>query len=388
MEIVARTLAGLEKELAKEITEIGGIVESIDRRAVVFQGNKEIVYKANLWSRLAIDILIPISEFTIKDEEDLYYKVKKIKWNQYLSAKGTFSITPVIHSNLIKNSHFATLKTKDAIADYFREKYGNRPNIEKKFPDLKITLRISEKKCTVLLNSSGDPLFKRGYRKTTGEAPINEVLAAGIIALSGWKINQTFVDPMCGSGTFLIEAGMKAMNIPPGFYRKRFGFQNWPDFDRNIWQNLKEEAQNKIQSNPVTIHGYDKDFNMIRLVRKSINDIPELASKIRVEQADFFNLEPNARFETGFLFCNPPYDKRIAIKNDIEFYSNIGNALKHYWENWQAWIISSNISAIKRIGLKPAHKYKLFNGGDESILVGIEMYSGSKKGKINHQKFA
>lgn len=385
MKIVARTLAGLEKELAKEITEIGGIVESIDRRAVVFQGDKEVLYKANMWCRLAIDILIPISSFSIKDEEDLYQKVKKIKWNQYLSSKGTFSITPVIHSSLINNSHFATLKTKDAIVDYFRDIYGNRPNIEKKFPDLKITLRISEKKCNILLNSSGDPLFKRGYRKTTGEAPINEVLAAGIIALSDWKTDQTFIDPMCGSGTFLIEAGMKAMNIAPSYYRRKFGFEKWPDFDRNLWENIKNEAARKIVHNPVTIQGYDKDFAVIKLARKNLNALPELAGKIRIEQADFFKLEANKRFSPGVLFCNPPYDKRIELKNDIEFYNEIGNSLKHFWQNWSAWIISSNLGAIKRIGLKPSKKIKLFNGGDESSLVNIKMYHGSKKND-NHSR--
>lgn len=381
MKIVARTLAGLEKELAKEITEIGGIVESIDRRAVVFQGDKEIVYKSNLWSRLAIDILLPISEFSIKDENDLYSKVKQIKWNQFLSANGTFSITPVIHSNLIKNSHFATLKTKDAVVDYFRDKYGSRPNIEKKYPDLKITLRISEKKCTILLNSSGDPLFKRGYRKTTGEAPINEILAAGIIALSSWDEKQPFIDPMCGSGTFLIEAGMKALAIAPGYYRKKFGFEKWPDFDRNLWQNTKAEAQKRIKNIPLSIQGYDQDFNIVRLARKNLNSLPELASKIRIEQADFFNLTPNKRLKSGYLFFNPPYDKRIALTNDTEFYNNIGSSLKHNWQNWQAWIISSNLSAMKHIGLKPSQKFKLYNGGDESLLVNIKMYSGSKKPK-------
>ena len=383
MKIVARTLAGLEEILAEEIKEIGGEDVEIFNRAIEYKGDMTLLYKSNLWLRSAIDVLLPLSKFTANNEEDLYAKVQKINWSNYITSEKTFSITPIVHSSVFTHSHYASLKVKDAIVDQLREKKGRRPNVNTENPDVKIMLRISENKCSILLNSSGDSLFKRGYRVYGGEAPINEVLAAGIIGLSGWDTKTPFVDPMCGSGTFVIEAAMKAKNIAPGILRENFGFMNWLDYREDIWEGLSYEAKFAIKETKTPIYAYDKSRQIIRTAEMNSDSIKELNGVIQFQMQDFFKSEKPT--EEGIIITNPPYEIRIKTNNIEQFYEIIGNTLKHKWTGYDAWIISSNLQAIKRLGLKPKKKIPLFNAQLESKLVHLPLYAGSKKVKTEDE---
>ena len=258
----------------------------------------------------------------------------------------------------------------------FREKTNDRPDVDKYDPDLKIVIRISENKCSILLNSSGTPLFKRGYRKTTGDAPINEILAAGMVQLSEWDGKTPFIDPMCGSGTLCIEAGMKSLNIAPGILRDDFAFQKWRDFDVELWDMLYFEAKDAIKTSDVKIYGYDISEQTVRIAKNNMSSFRELRKNITFDQADFFSLEKPV--ENGIIITNPPYDKRIKLQDDVAFYSDMGTRLKHFWEGYDAWIISSNLSALKRIGLRPNRNIILYNGPDESKLVHLPLYRGKK----------
>ncbi len=377
MKIVARTLAGLEEVLAEEIKQIGGNDVEIFNRAVEYKGDVRLLYKSNLWLRTAIDVLLPLSKFQANNEEELYNKVQKINWSNYITSEKTFSINPIVHSSIFTHSHYASLKVKDAIVDQLREKKGRRPNIDTENPDVKIMLRISENKCSLLLNSSGESLFKRGYRTYGGVAPINEVLAAGIIGISEWDTRTPFVDPMCGSGTFAIEAAMKAKNIAPGYIREEFGFMNWLDYRADIWEGLKYEAQFEIQELKTPIYAFDKSRQTVRTAEMNANSIEELNGAIHFEMKDFFKNEKPT--EEGIIITNPPYEVRLKTNNIEQFYELIGNNLKHKWTGYDAWIISSNLDAIKRLGLKPKKKIALMNAQLESKLVHLPLYAGSKK---------
>ncbi len=377
MNLVARTYAGLEGVLADELKSIGAENINIVKRAVEFTGDRSVMYSANLWLRTAIDVLVPIHNFKARTPEELYKGVQQIDWSQYFNERNTFSLTPIVHSSHFTHSQYAMLKAKDAIVDQFRDRSGNRPDIDRNEPDIRIVLRISEHKCSVLLNSSGDSLFKRGYKKEIGDAPINEVLAAGILALSEWDGNTPFVDPMCGSGTFLIEAAMKALNIAPGILRSGFGFEKWMDFDSELWERIFFEAKSKIEKKRVKIKGFDTSNQMVRIAKNNLASFRELRNLIKIEQADFFTL--NKPYDEGIVMTNPPYDKRIKLQDDVSFYSDLGSRLKHHWTGYDAWIISSNLSAIKRVGLKPKRKFTLFNGPDEARLIHLPLYDGSKR---------
>ncbi|MCT4581400.1 MAG: THUMP domain-containing protein [Flavobacteriales bacterium] len=377
MKIVARTLAGLEEVLAEEIKQIGGKEIEIFNRAVEYKGDVRLLYKSNLWLRTAIDVLLPLSKFQANNEEELYEKVQKINWSNYITSEKTFSINPIVHSSIFTHSHYASLKVKDAIVDQLREKKGRRPNIDTENPDVKIMLRISENKCSLLLNSSGEPLFKRGYRTYGGVAPINEVLAAGIIGISEWDTQTPFIDPMCGSGTFAIEAAMKAKNIAPGYIREAFGFMNWLDYREDIWEGLKYEAQFEIKDQKAPIYAFDKSRQTIRTAEMNANSIEALNNAIQFEMKDFFKNEKPT--EEGIIVTNPPYEVRLKTNNIEQFYELIGNNLKHKWTGYDAWIISSNLNAIKRLGLKPKKKVSLLNAQLESKLVHLPLYAGSKK---------
>ena len=378
MKIVARTYAGFEEILQSEILKITNIVAVIERRAVSFEGSKSDVYKVNLWSRFAIDVLIPIQSFRAYDEEDLYKNSYQINWNDYLSVDQTLSISSIVHSRFFNHSKYAALKVKDAIVDYFKKQTGKRPNIDREDPDISLVVRISDKNVTLLLNTSGQPLFKRGYRTKSVEAPINEILAAGIIEISRWDSKTAFIDPMCGSGTFLCEAVMKANNIAPGLLRKTFCFEKANDFDAEIWGKIKEKAKNSIISSKTSIYGYDINSKSISY---SLNNIKNIQAEYDVilECSDFFNLQKPT--EKGVLVLNPPYDIRMKNQDIINFYANIGTRLKHFWENYDAWILSGNTHAIKNLGLRPKHKRTLFNGPLECKLIHLPIYKGSLKAK-------
>ena len=378
MKIAIRTYAGLEEILQAEIHSITGKNASIQKRAVSIEGNMEDVYKINLWSRFSIDVLVHLHSFKASHENILYKYAHQIEWEKYMTKDQTFSISSIVHSRFFTHSQYVALKIKDALVDRFRKIDGSRPDVDKNEPDMQFVVRISDDKVNILWNTSGTPLFKRGYRKLTGEAPLNEVVAASILEFSGWDQSIPLIDPMCGSGTFVAEAIMKSYNIAPGILRNRFGFEKSNEHDPEIWDSLKEKAKNNICQSSAIIYGYDISLAAVSMTKENIKMF-DPSDKIKIEQSDYFNLfKPE---EEGMLIMNPPYDQRLKNDHINELYNNIGSRLKHFWENYNAWILSGNLQAIKHIGLKPKRKKTLFNGPLECKLIYIPIYKGSLKKK-------
>lgn len=377
--MTAITLKGLEAVLAKELTSLGAKEVKEGIRNVSFKGDKGFLYKANMGLRTAIRILKPIKKYRIYDEEDLYESLQKIKWEQYLDVSGTFAISAVVNSkNFTSNSHYISLKSKDAIADYYRHKYSKRPNVDLKYPDLKIHVHIQNDWCTVSLDSSGDSLHKRGYRSATNIAPINEVLAAGLVLLSGYTGDENFIDPMCGSGTILIEAAMIANNIPANINRKHFSFENWKDYDEDLYYIIQDSLLKKIRNSHFKIMGFDKAPSAIKKAKQNVINA-NLEEFIGVHHVNFFNSTKEVFGNTTILF-NPPYGERLNI-DVTEFYKKIGDTLKHNYTNSTAWIITSDIDALKHVGLRTSKRIPLKNGDLDCRFVKYELYEGSKKSK-------
>lgn len=377
-DFTAKTFYGLEHVLANELKSLGAENIKIGNRAVNFSGDKEMMYKANFHSRTAINILKPIVTFTANNEDELYKRVQEVDWTLHLTKKQTFAVEPTIYSELFRHSLYAALKTKDAIVDQFRAKTGKRPFVDVENPQVRLNLHISDNECTISLNSSGEPLFKRGYRVATSDAPLNEVLAAGMIALSGWERKQNFIDFMCGSGTLLIEAALIANNIPPGIFRKQFGFENWPDFDQDLFEKITSEDEMEIHdtSENGLIMGCDIASKAISMAKSNIKSA-SLHNLIDLEVSNFVDYDPDV--ESGVVMCNPPYGERIQKENINEFYKEIGNVLKRKYNNFDAWIISSNLDAMKLISLHPSKKIKMMNASLECTFNKYSIYEGSLK---------
>ncbi len=374
--IVAKTFAGLEKVLAKEIEGVGGSNLRVLQRAIEFDGNTEVLYKANYLCRSAIRFIKPIATFTAENENVLYEEVKKINWSKYLDVSSTFSIDGHTSYSNITHSKYLALKSKDAIVDQFREETGKRPSIEKFNPDLRINVRIFKNNCTVSLDSSGESLHKRGYRKETGPAPLNEVLAAGMILITGWEGESNFIDPMCGSGTLPIEAAMIAKNIPAGIFRESYAFMMWNDFDNELWDKIKTEAQEKTKPLKAKIIASDRSGRILQVTRSNIEGA-NLKEDISVGMDFFEDSTPPAG--PGVMVTNPPYGERIKPDDINRLYKDMGDALKARYKGYAAWIISSHIDALKHIGLRSTVKVKLFNGPLECQYLKFDMYEGSKK---------
>ncbi len=374
--MIAKTLYGFEELLEKELRALGASKTEIGVRNVSFEGDNGFMYKANLNLRTAIKIIKPIYEFRVRNEEDLYKQVYSLALEHYLSEDQSFAIDTTLATDLFSHSLYVSQKAKDAIVDKFRKKTGRRPSIDLKNPDVKFNLHIQRNHCTLSLDSSGSSLHHRGYRTATNIAPINEVLAAGILLLSGWDGRGHFLDPMCGSGTFLIEAAMIACNIPANINRKGFAFEKWKDFDSELYQKIVETSLNKVKDFHYTIKGYDKAPSA---VRKAIDNAENanLSEYITVEQTSFFESKKDTEGPLHMVF-NPPYGERLSIDME-EFYASIGDTLKQSYPGTQAWMISSNLDALKHVGLKTSRKIKLFNSQLESRLVCYDMYQGSKK---------
>ncbi|MFD2697195.1 class I SAM-dependent RNA methyltransferase [Mesonia sediminis] len=375
-EMVAKTLFGLEEVLETELKNLGAINVKKGVRNVRFEGDKGFMYKANLSLRTAIKILKPIKQFKIFNEDDLYKKIYAIKWENFLDNNGTLAVDATVHSSRFTHSKFIALKTKDAIVDRFRDQTSKRPNVDLDYPDLRINIHIEESLCTVSLDSSGQSLHKRGYKTATNIAPINEVLAAGMLLLSGWDGQSHFLDPMCGSGTLLIEAAMIACNIPPNLNKKEFGFERWKDWDVDLFEKIEESVLNKIRGFEYAIIGYDKAPSAVRKAQDNVKNA-NLEEFIKIEQLDFFNSEKPVDGHLHMVF-NPPYGERLSI--DIpRFYSSLGDTLKQNYQDTQAWFIVSDFEAIKNVGLRPSRKIKLYNAKLEAKLLKYEIYSGTKK---------
>ncbi len=376
-QLLAKTLFGLEQVLADELKAIGAEDIEILKRAVSFTGDKEIMYRSNYCCRTALRILKPIAKFSVNSAEELYNNVKRINWPQYLDLNGTFAIDETVGSSVFSHTKFVALKAKDAIADRFRMKFGKRPSVDVRNPDLRINIHIYKEDCTVSIDSSGDPLYKRGYRVLTDKAPINEILAAGMILLSGWEKDCNFIDPMCGSGTILIEAAMYANNIPPGVFRS-FGFEKWNDFDKKLWEKIVEDESSKQCDFNFEIVGSDRSYKAVEIARQNLKEA-NLQNHITLFHNSIEKQSPPKA--KGIMITNPPYGERMEVNDQIELYKKIGDSLKKNYAGYSAWLISSDFNALKNIGLRPSRKIALFNGQLECKYLRFDIYEGSKKQK-------
>jgi len=374
--MVAKTLFGFEELLAKELKQLGAQAVTIGVRHVSFVGDKGFMYKANLGLRTAIKILKPIAKFKVINENDLYNKVNAIPWENYLKSDGSLAVGATLNGDTFTHSQYVSLKTKDAIVDRFRDQTGERPNVDLRFPDLKIDIHIDRHFCTVSLDSSGESLHKRGYKIATNIAPINEVLAAGLIMLSGWDGQSDFMDPMCGSGTVLIEAAMIACNIPPNLMRNEFGFERWGDWDVDLFEKIEESLLSKTRDFHHKIMGFDKSPSAVEKATQNVGNA-KLEDFIYIKHEDFFKTQKGGEEHLHMVF-NPPYGERLDIEMET-FYSSIGSTLKHKYPGTNAWMISSNLEALKHVGLRPSRKIKLFNAKLEARFSKYEMYAGTKK---------
>ena len=378
--MVAKTMFGFEEILAKELRNLGaGNVEE-GVRSVFFEGDTGFMYKANLCLRTAIKIVKPIHSFRVRDENDLYKKIYAMDWFDYLSTSTTFAIDATVNSENFTHSLYVSQKTKDAIVDKFRDTDGSRPDVDIKFPDVRINIHIQNDQCNVALDSSGRSLHQRGYRTATNIAPINEVLAAGLLLLSGWDGQCDFLDPMCGSGTLLTEAAMIACNIPANINRKEFAFEKWHDFDAELFEKIVDSSLKRTREFNHKIIGYDKAPSAVRKAQDNIVNA-NLSDYITVERKNFFDSEKFTDKHLHMVF-NPPYGERLDIEME-DFYTDIGNTLKRNYPGTDAWFITSNLEALKFVGLRPSRKIKVFNSHLESRLVKYVMYEGSKKAKFN-----
>lgn len=381
--MIAKTFFGFEEILAKELQLLGAQDVEIGTRAVSFKGDKGFMYKANLSLRTALKILKPIYHFRAFNDQSLYKGIQGIDWSKYLNANQTFVIDSTIHSDHFKHSQFVSQKAKDAIVDQFRDKTGQRPSIDKDFPDLRINIHIDRDQCSVSLDTSGASLHQRGYRVLTNIAPINEVLAAGMLLLSGWNGESDFLDPMCGSGTILAEAAMIACNIPANINRKEFAFEKWNDWDNDLFDQIIDALMKRTRDFRYTMKGYDKAPSA---VSKAIDNIrnANLDEFITIEQKNFFDTKKETSGPLHMVF-NPPYGERLDI--DLErFYREMGDTMKQNYPGTHAWFITANLEALKFVGLKPSRKIKLFNGSLEARFVKYEMYEGSKRTKFQVER--
>src|SRR5690606_27964584 len=376
--MLAKTLYGFEPLVARKLRNLGAghVEEGI--RNVSFEGDLGFLYKANLCLRTALKVYRPLKTFKINNEKDLYRNIHDLDWPDIFETSKTFAIDTTMNTELFNNSMFVSLKAKDAIVDKFRVVTRQRPDVDSRDPDLRINIHLQRNNCTVSLDGSGNSLHQRGYRIETNIAPINEGLAAGLLLLSGWDGQSDFFDPMCGSGTLLIEAAMIACNIPANINRKSYAFMHWKDYDAVLHQKIVDASLAKTREFHHKILGRDKAPSAVRKTQDNVEHA-NLAEYISVEREDFFKSERPESERLHILF-NPPYGERLAIEEN-EFYAKIGNSLKQNYQDTDAWLVTSNLEALKHVGLKPSGKTKVYNGKLEARLVKFEIYRGSKKAK-------
>ena len=378
-QMLAKTFKGLESVLAKELIELGANNVQIERRAVSFTGDKRMLYTANFCLRTASRVLVPIASFKAKKTDDIYEQVKQVEWSQYMTAKTTFQIDATVYSDLFRHSQFVTYRVKDAIVDWWMEYGGVRPNVQLTNPDMYLNVHIAGDVVTLSLDSSGESLHKRGYRVANTQAPINEALAAGMLLLAGWDGQSDFYDPMCGSGTLLIEAALIARNIAPGIYRKGFAFEKWANFDADLFEDIYSD-DSRERDFEHKIYGSDAGFYAVQAATKNVQSA-NLQRDIEVRQIRVEELRlADTNTENALVMINPPYGERLSQdKNVLRLYQDMGTALKHQFSGATAWIISSNEEALKCVGLRPAKKIHLVNGDLECLFNKYELFKGDRK---------
>jgi putative N6-adenine-specific DNA methylase len=375
IKITVKTIYGAEYALQEELAEFGYTETEVLNRAVQLMGTWKDVYFLNLNLRCAMSVLVEIKQFKIRNEEDLYKQCMKIDWTSYFSVDKTFAIKGAVQSNLFSHTQYPYFIVKDAIADTFRDKLGDRPDVNVKKPQVMFDIYIRETQCTISLNTSGAPLFHRGYRTETGEAPINEVTAAVLIRLSGWDRKSTFMDPFCGSGTLLIEAALLAANIPSNIERTHYAFKNFMNFDEQVWEEIYTAANKRCTGFPFKIVGSDIDSDMMLMAKRNLRALP-VGRFVEVSTASFDEVrKPDGG---GVLICNPPYGERMGDEIQ-EMYVALGDWFKKELPGFTCWVISSNDEALKFIGLKPERKIKLYNGDLECSFRKFTIFDGSRK---------
>lgn len=378
-QMLAKTFKGLEDVLAKELIELGANNVQIERRAVSFTGDKRMLYTANFCLRTASRVLVPIANFKAKSTDELYEQIKQLDWAQYMTAKTTFQIDATVYSDLFRHSRFITYRVKDAIVDWWMEHAGVRPSVQLTEPDIYLNVHIAGDMVTLSLDSSGESLHKRGYRVANTQAPINEALAAGMLLLAGWNGQSDFYDPMCGSGTLLIEAALIARNIAPGIYRKGFAFEKWASFDADLFEDVSSDDSRERDFHH-KIYGSDAGFYAVQAANKNIQSAG-LQRDIDVKQIRIQELKlADKDTDNALVMINPPYGERLAQDKDVlRLYQDMGTTLKHQFSGANAWIISSNEEALKCVGLRPAKRIRLINGDLECLFNKYELFKGDRK---------
>ncbi len=377
-EMIAKTQQGLEGVLAEELRAIGAEDVTSTPRGVSFKGDQEMMYKANIQLRTALRILKPIYTFKARTEDEFYGHAKKFDWTSVMDVSHKFAVDSVVNSEAFNHSRYIALKLKDAIADHFREKVGKRPFVDPQNPHIRIHIHIEEEDCTISLDSSGESLHRRGYRQSQDASPINEVLAAGMILLSGWNGESDFIDPMCGSGTLLIEAGLYAHGIPPGIFRKNFGFENWFDFDKSLLQqvyndeSMEREFKHSIIGGDISKRAFETSIDNIRNAG--------LQKKIDLKNRSVFDFNPPKG--NGIVITNPPYGEKLKKEQIETFYKQLGDCFKQRYSGYDVWLISNNFEALKSFGLRPSNSLSLANGALECKYQKFSMYQGAPKAKI------
>lgn len=379
--MTAKTFKGLEEVLAQELIALGANNVQIGRRAVSFTGDKAMLYRANFCLRTALRILVSIATFKTKNEDSLYAQLKALNWSKYMTVDSTFAIDATVYSEVFRNSRFVTYRVKDAIADYWVERAHRRPNVDIEKPNVRINVHIANEQVTVSLDSSGESLHKRGYRVATTEAPINEVLAAGMLLIAGWQGQSNFYDPMCGSGTLPIEAALIARNIAPGIFRKEYGFEHWPNFDAELWNEIYNDDSGERDFD-YKIYGSDASFYAIQQAAKNVKSagVGRDVELKQVRMEELKDLDANG----ALVMINPPYGERLASNKDMEdLYGKIGTTLKHQFAGATAWVISSNDAAMKCIGLKPSKKMRLLNGELDCQFNKYDLFNGKREAYLH-----
>ena len=377
--MLAKTFKGLEQVLATELVQLGANNVQVERRAVSFTGDKRMLYTANMCLRTASRVLVPILSFKAQKADDIYEQVKALDWSQYMTVKTTFQIDATVYSDYFRHSQFVTYRVKDAIVDYWMERENQRPSVKLEGADLYLNVHIAGDRVTLSLDSSGESLHKRGYRVANTQAPINEALAAGMLLLAGWNGQSDFYDPMCGSGTLLIEAALIARNIAPGVYRQGFAFEKWADFDADLWDEVYNDDSREREFKH-KIYGSDAGFYAVQAATKNIQSA-SLQRDIEVKQIRIEELRlADTNTDGALVMINPPYGERLSQdKNVLRLYQDMGTALKHQFSGATAWIISSNEEALKCIGLRPAKKIHLVNGDLDCLFNKYELFKGDRK---------
>lgn len=379
-EMKVTTFFGLEEILAKELMQLGGKDITVFKRGVSVVGDLGFLYKANLCLHTALKVIIPITKFTANNEHELYDTIKLIDWERFISNTDSIMIESVLNSEIFTHSQFVSQKIKDGIVDRFREKTGKRPDVDLLHPAFKLYVHIYKNEVSLNIDSSGDPLYKRGYRSDINEAPMKEVLAAGLVKLSGWEKHLLLVDGMCGAGTIAIEAALWANNIPPGYYRNEFGFMRWRNFDESTYDTIFESSVNKIKEDKVEIIANDIDAPTIKKAKTNTKNA-KVDDVVKCTNESFFDMQPTR--QAGVVILNPPYGERLPVAEIEQLYKEIGNKLKKDFKGFNAWIITSNPEAIKSIGLRPSRRIQVYNGSLECRYLKFELYDGSKKASKN-----